>query len=88
MRRLKQRDGRSSYSRREFDVCFGLLADIDERLTDVRFTPEGGHLARIVALQLVASLPRAMPFSVDSIGKLNWNSAPCLPSDDAISRPP
>jgi hypothetical protein len=25
------------------DVRFGSLADIDERLTDVRFTPESGH---------------------------------------------
>lgn len=40
--------------------------------------------ANLPPFQLAASFARAAPFSVDSIGKTNWNKDPLLPSDDAV----
>jgi hypothetical protein len=58
-------------------------ADIAGRDLDVRFVPIGDIHFEVMPL-VVAFISRAV-WSVDVVGRSNWNRVPLLPSDDAVS---
>ena len=58
-------------------------ADIRPRDQDVRFGPIGDIHFEAMSL-VVGSISRAV-WSVDAVGRTNWNRVPLLPSDDAVS---
>jgi hypothetical protein len=73
------------------DVRFGSKADMTLLNFDVRFTPESGHPSTQSKCPLWANRRHSLrgdaacDQSCFASGRTNWNSAPLLPSDDAVS---
>ena len=78
------------------NVCFGSLADISERIGDVRFSPESGHAERQHLRPLSArseqarvlqrpplSLHREFLAMKSAVGAPDWSTIP-VPIDDEL----
>ena len=58
-------------------------ADIPRCRPDVRYGPKADIHFEVMPL-VISPVSRAV-LSVDAVGRMSWNSAPLLPSDDAVS---
>ena len=65
------------------DVRFTPIADIGQRGLDVCFGPIGDISLRGDAA--CGQFCFVSGLSLDAVGRTSWNSAPLLPSDDAVS---